>query len=66
MVPEETFKNPLLKYYYFIKYGAENDFQCYTPIKQKTVDNIIGLLPKKFHSLPFLLEVKEEFINVCI
>jgi len=68
VVPKDKFKNPLLRYYNFIKFGVQINSNSYTPIEQNTVNRIVCSLPPKYQSSPLLLTLTEDLINVstCI
>jgi len=59
-----TDTNKFLKYYFFITQGAEADSKYFAPIDPRIVDGIIGRLSKEFQKSPFLLEFKNEILNV--
>jgi len=63
-VPEDKFKNSLLRYHYFIKLGARVDFHCCTPIDGLILNRVMALLPKQYLSSPFLPVLKERFLDV--
>lgn len=64
LFPVEKFKNPLLKYRFFIKYGDEINWKCYTQLDQKGMDRIMRYLTKELQSSPFLPLLKEEIMRV--
>lgn len=65
LFPVEKFKNPLLKYRYFIKFGDEINWKYYTPLTQSMVDRIMRYLSKEHQSSMFLPALKEELMRVC-
>jgi len=64
VVSKDKFKNPLLRYYNFIKFGVQINSNSYTPIEQNTVNRIVCSLPPKYQSSPLLLTLIEDLINV--
>jgi len=64
VVPEDKFKYPFLRYYYFIKFGVQINSNSYTPIEQNTVNRIVCSLPTKYQSSPLVSTLKEDLINV--
>lgn len=65
-VPEDKFKNSLLRYHYFIKLGARVDPLCYRPIGSLALNRVMALLPKQYLSSPYLSDLKERFLDVSI
>ncbi|XP_029348702.1 uncharacterized protein LOC115035146 [Acyrthosiphon pisum] len=63
VVPKDKFKNPLLRYYNFIKFGVQINSNSYNPIEQNTVDRIVCSLPPKYQSSPLLLTLIKDLIN---
>lgn len=64
LLPKEKFKNPLIRYNFFIKYGSHIDSDCYTPISQRTMDRIVNSLPVELQCLPSIKALKKEVIKV--
>jgi len=64
VISKDKFKNPLLRYYNFIKFGVQINSNSYTPIEQNTVNRIVCSLPPKYQSSPLLLALIEDLINV--
>ncbi|CAI6357081.1 unnamed protein product [Macrosiphum euphorbiae] len=63
VISKDKFKNPLLRYYNFIKFGVQINSNSYTPIEQNTVNRIMCSLPQKYQSSPLLLTLIEDLNN---
>lgn len=64
VIPKDKFKNPLLRYDNFIKFGVHINSNSYAPIDQNTVDKIVCSLPTKYRLSPLLLTLKDDLMNV--
>lgn len=60
---KEKFKDPLIQYYYFIKFGSHID-SYYTPIVNKTIKRIFNRIPEKYQYLELYSTLKVELMNV--
>lgn len=64
LLPKEKFKNPLIRYHFFIKYGCHIDSNCYTPISEKVMDRMVRSLPVHLQYSPSLGALKKEVFRV--
>ncbi|VVC27190.1 Hypothetical protein CINCED_3A023641 [Cinara cedri] len=60
---KQRFKDPLIQYYYFIKYGIQIDTQLYTPIGKGMMKRIIDRIPKEYQQMNLFSTLKVEMMN---
>lgn len=61
---KQRFKNPLIQYYYLIKYAIQIDTHLYMPIGKGMMKRIVDRIPIEYHRMNSFSTLKVELMNV--